>query len=295
MRFKRIALLGIIIATFTHSYQAWCQDLDAKKIFFEYSEQLKNSYKKGDYTKDDYNKFLQLLEFNLGLMYEKGLGVDIDRPRALKSYKSAAQNGLVQAQFILGSYYARMRGSFISPSLMATEAKKYYTMAAESDPPHPEAMVGLGNIYEGVDDQGKDKSYAGVSKSIETAAEWYEKADKLGVPEASYRLGYLYENECTHGSFNTEELYNKAANKHFPLAEYRLALLYKGGEDCVTKDLQRAAELFIEAGKDYLKKKNLRKADECRGKAADLIEEHKFLYLKGRLEKFKEEIIKVSQ
>ncbi len=49
-------------------------------------------------------------QFNLGVMYENGLGVQKDHAQASKWFKKAAEQGLKEAQNNLGKNYAQGRG-----------------------------------------------------------------------------------------------------------------------------------------------------------------------------------------
>ena len=49
-------------------------------------------------------------QYNLGLYYERGTGVAIDMPKAIKWYTLAADAGLVEAQVNLGACYDKGNG-----------------------------------------------------------------------------------------------------------------------------------------------------------------------------------------
>lgn len=66
-------------------------------------------------------------QFNIGTMYYFGYGVDIDKPKAIKWYRKAAELGDAQAQFNLGVMYDNGEG--VAPD--KTEAVKWYRKAAE--------------------------------------------------------------------------------------------------------------------------------------------------------------------
>ena len=49
-------------------------------------------------------------QFNLGFMYDNGLGVPPDYAQAMQWYRQAAEQGYADAQYSLGSMYANGRG-----------------------------------------------------------------------------------------------------------------------------------------------------------------------------------------
>gem|GEM_PF-1655906 len=70
---------------------------------------------------------LDVAQFNLGAMYERGLGVPEDETRALLWYHSAAEQGHPLAQYNLGRLYALGKGIPQSDA----EAKRWFQRAAD--------------------------------------------------------------------------------------------------------------------------------------------------------------------
>ena len=64
----------------------------------------------------------------LGIMYENGAGVTLDYKKAASWYRKAAEQGQPMAQSLLGSLYVEGHG--VSASLV--EALKWYTLAAST-------------------------------------------------------------------------------------------------------------------------------------------------------------------
>jgi TPR repeat protein len=62
-------------------------------------------------------------QFALGTCYTRGCGVAIDDGEAIKWYKRAAEAGLMEAQFALGVCYAEGSGVAVD----RTEAIKWWT------------------------------------------------------------------------------------------------------------------------------------------------------------------------
>ncbi len=73
--------------------------------------------KEGDYT-SAYVEWLAsaregnpLARFNLGVLYDKGLGVEPDADEAFRWYLKAAEQGMSKAQYNVGVMYAKGRGT----------------------------------------------------------------------------------------------------------------------------------------------------------------------------------------
>ena len=82
-------------------------------------------------------------QFQLGWLYEKGLGVNLDYKKAVKWYRRAAEQGYAYAQTALGRMYAQGRGIkldvkraymwvSIAAGLWDTDAKAFQVRIAET-------------------------------------------------------------------------------------------------------------------------------------------------------------------
>lgn len=112
-------------------------------------------------------------QYQLGIFYENGVGVDTSMNEALKWYKIAAENGNYDAQYNLGIMYDDGRGVVENDTL----AFKYYLLAAERW--HRDANYKVGVCYEyGV----------GTDKNISEALKWYQRAAEQGHQEAKEKL-----------------------------------------------------------------------------------------------------------
>ena len=78
---------------------------------------------------------------NLGVMYEKGLGVHQDYTQAMKWYRKAAEQGAATAQYNLGLLYANDSSNHQDYA----QAAEWYRKAAEQG--HPSAQNNLGAMY----------------------------------------------------------------------------------------------------------------------------------------------------
>lgn len=86
-------------------------------LIFSITTLLSSSVKEGEYALDKreyseaYEIFMEVIQdaanakYNLGYMYELGLGVPRDFNKAIRLYKLAAASGSVKAQVVLGNIY----------------------------------------------------------------------------------------------------------------------------------------------------------------------------------------------
>ena len=81
-------------------------------------------------------------QYNLGLMYEDGLGVKQDDSEAVKWFRKAAEQGNVKAQASLGKKYQDGRGVKQDD----VEAMKWFRKAAEQG--NADAQFNLGVMYD---------------------------------------------------------------------------------------------------------------------------------------------------
>jgi hypothetical protein len=116
-------------------------------------------------------------QYNLGVMYHNGRGVEKDEVEAFKWYQKAAEQGDADAQNNLGVMYANGRGV----EKDEVEAVKWYQKAAEQG--DAAAQTNLGVMYE---------DGSGVEKDEVEAVKWYQKAAEQGYALAQYNLGLMY-------------------------------------------------------------------------------------------------------
>jgi len=150
-----------------------------------------------------------LSQNSLGEFYEKGLGVEQNYSKAVELYSSAAQQGLLAAYVNMGNLY----------------------------------LIGLG-----------------VPKSYEMAKSFYLDAAKAGYPKGQLKMGLWYSGEYTE-EYNASEALSwldKASNNNMPEAWFKLGFLYMGlgpglfrDDDGVPKDIDKAIrylERAVDAG-----------------------------------------------
>ena len=155
-------------------------ELDEKDLNFNKGNEY---YKIGDY--ENAAKHFKIAadlgdprcQYNLGVFYLNGYGVDQDYEIGLKYYRLAADGGFERARYYLGTFYDD--GEIVAQDYK--EAVKYYKLGAEQGSVLSQYRLGL--CYE----NGK-----GVPKDLEKAVEYYRRAARI-VPEAQEalkRLGY---------------------------------------------------------------------------------------------------------
>ena len=109
------------------------------------------------------------VQFNLGLMYDKGEGVLQDNAEALKWYRLAAEQGNAGAQNNLGVMYREGDGVLQDYA----EAIKWFRLAAEQG--NATAQLGLGVMY---------RNGEGVLQNNVMAHMWYNIAAANGAEKA---------------------------------------------------------------------------------------------------------------
>jgi TPR repeat protein len=114
-------------------------------------------------------------QFDLGVLYAQGLGVQRDLTEATKWYRKAANQGNAEAEFALGQMYSRGWGV---PNDEA-DAVRWFQMANSVDSDGPPTGWSAVSGY-------------GVEKDSKQAAKWYRLAADKGHAEAQFNLARLY-------------------------------------------------------------------------------------------------------
>ena len=115
-------------------------------------------------------------QFNLGMCYKNGYGVEKNLRKATNLYRKAAEQGDATAQYNLGLCYAN--GDGVEKNL--PEAAKWWRKAAEQG--NAKAQFDLGLLY-----------YwgCGVEQNLTEAANWFRKAAEQGDADAQKALKEL--------------------------------------------------------------------------------------------------------
>jgi TPR repeat protein/predicted acylesterase/phospholipase RssA len=117
-------------------------------------------------------------EFNLGLSYLLGIGVEKDEKKAIEYFEMAAKQGNINAQLSLGKCY--LDGYGVEKDVK--KAVQYYETAANQG--HAEARFVLGKCY---------LNGNGIEKDMKKAIQYFETAISQGIVEAQNELDKLSE------------------------------------------------------------------------------------------------------
>jgi TPR repeat protein len=153
---------------------------------------------------------------NLGVMYDRGVGVDRDPARAAEWLRTAAQSGSRDAAFQLGAMYENGRGVAQDDA----QAVSWYRKGALLG--DREAQVKLGKAYE---------AGQGVSSDMGEALTWYRKAAGQGDAWAQNYIGFLYGNGkgVPHDDVEALKWFRQAAASGNAQAEYNVGFMYANG------------------------------------------------------------------
>ncbi len=116
-------------------------------------------------------------QFLLGTMYRTGRGVSQDHVAAAHWYQRASLAGHAWAQFSLGNMHIRGEGLPRNPH----EGVRLYRLAAAQG--HREAQYNLGALYYNGD---------GVARDYVQAESWFYKAAQNGDSASQFALGRMY-------------------------------------------------------------------------------------------------------
>jgi TPR repeat protein len=153
---------------------------------------------------------------NLGVMYDRGVGVQRDPARAAEWLRTAAQAGSRDAAYQLGAMYETGRGV----SQDDAQSVSWYRKAALLG--DREAQVKVGKAYEA----GK-----GVATDMGEALTWYRKAAGQGDAWAQNYIGFLYGNGkgVPHDDVEALKWFRQAAANGNAQAEYNVGFMYANG------------------------------------------------------------------
>ena len=124
---------------------------------------------------------------NVGLMYERGLGVTQSYVEAMTFYRKAADTGLPEAQYNLGTLYHNGYGVEVNNS----QAVFWFRKAAAQQLPEAHYMMGL-HLWEG----------KGIRRDPLTALAQFFKGALAGNVNSHFMAGYLFLSEEPTGKPN---------------------------------------------------------------------------------------------
>ncbi|MEI8120428.1 MAG: tetratricopeptide repeat protein [bacterium] len=179
-------------------------------------------------------------QYQLGLKFVNGQGVEKDEAEAVRWYRKAAEQGHSTCQYFLGWYLANGRGVEKNEA----EAVTWYRKAATQNVLG--AQFDLGVMY---------ANGRGVTKDAVEAAKWARKAAEQGHAEGQYYLGwYLARGQ----GVNKDEVaavtwYRKAAEQGNAGAQCEMGIMCADGRG-TGKDAAEAAMWFRKAAAQGNKK-----------------------------------------
>ena len=152
----------------------------------------------------------------LAQMYEFGIGVPKNNEKAKKLHMQAAENGIPESQYFIGSAYNS--GDFGFPQNTET-AIEWFEKAAEAE--IELAQYELGKIY----------SISSDKKIVKMAIFWYQEAANNGHQMSGFDLGVVF---CHHDDLITDlELAAKwilfSAQLGYKLAQKKISIMYEKG------------------------------------------------------------------
>lgn len=119
-------------------------------------------------------------QYNLALLYMKGLGVKQDDRKALEWLHKAARQGMLDAQYNLGVMYHEGKGAYRSEK----SAVEWWQLAAEQG--HANAQYNLGVMY---------AMASGVKQDANKALQLWQDAARQGHTDAIDMLVRAYSGE----------------------------------------------------------------------------------------------------
>jgi TPR repeat protein len=171
-------------------------------------------------------------QYNLGLCYLKGEGVEEDFNQAVKWLRKAAEQGLAEAQYNLGICYSNGKGV----DLNEKEGMNWFRKAADQGNADGESCVAI--AYAG----GK-----GVEKNIKEAIFWFQKAAGHGNAIAQCILGETYSQglDLPKDDLKAAQLFRQSAEQGYGDAQRNLGLCFATGRGVDRDDVKAYTWLFL--------------------------------------------------
>lgn len=174
-------------------------------------------------------------QFSLGVMYRRGLGVPMNHKEALKWFIKAAEQGYAAAQDNLGVMYRDGKGGLPKDD---KEAVKWFGKAAAQG--HADSQNNLGRMYF----EGR-----GVPRDHIEALKWYAQAAKQGDALAKNNIGWTYLNRLDYDK--ALQWFREAAEQGNARAETNLGWMYEKGWG-VSQNYRDAFSLYRKAAEKGL-------------------------------------------
>lgn len=172
-------------------------------------------------------------QYEVGLMYANGIGIDQDFIQAVYWINQSAERGFAAAQYLLATRYAAGEAVDLDEQL----ALKWYVKAADQG--HPKAIHKLARFFGAVHPM--------------TSRDLCLKAAKLGVAQAQFDIA----SEASVGQADTEGLHEaflwclQAAEQGLAMAQCSVAAMYEHGHG-VAPDTTEAYFWYRKAARQYM-------------------------------------------
>jgi TPR repeat protein len=179
-------------------------------------------------------------QYNLGVCYERGYGVDKDLSEALKWYSRSAEGDYQNAQYRAALFKYNAWGTAKDLEGAAALARK----AAAAGHPGASALFGV-MLWKG----------EGVERNLDEAAKCLSFASGKGNAEAQFNYFKLLDEGVVEPKSPGDAMnaLEKSAAQSFAPAQFELAMRLLAGEDAA-KNVRRARELLIAPGKNGIQK-----------------------------------------
>ncbi|MGJ8672147.1 tetratricopeptide repeat protein [Rubritalea sp.] len=205
-------------------------------------------------------------QFEVGLCYQRGKGVEKDGDVAIEWYKKSAEQGYKEAYLQLGRIHARDRPARTNQlyafecfqKALGVNPRSYFRLAYcyqyyEEVPRDSDKALELFLKAAELGDPAADymlgdwySSGTVVLLCRKTAKTYYDKAAAGDLPKYTYHVATVYLNgsRVLKNPIHAVELYERAVEKGYKPAIVRLAEIYRNGERGVSPNMKRAVELF---------------------------------------------------
>ncbi len=184
-------------------------------------------------------------QFNLGILYRRGLGVPADHRQAIGWFERAAVRGHTTAQYNLGLIYEQGIGT--SPDRAA--ALRWYRRAAKKD----KIKDGFGKARARAQFRLANLLLTGDSVNRSAGMYWMQQAGEGGFAEAQYRLGLAFAagKDLARDPGASAQWFERAARQGHANAQFNLATLHETGGG-LPRDEAKAAKWYRLAAEQNL-------------------------------------------
>ena len=185
-------------------------------------------------------------QYQVGCMFNNGLGVDEDLNQAFKFYKLAADQGHVESQFNVGNFYFIGKGGAekdVSQDNLS-QAFKYFKLAADQN--FADAQYKIGLIFNYGIGVTRDISQTFEYEDLNQAFKYYKLAADKGHAKSQLKIGNFYEKGLGEAEKDVSQAfkYRKlAADQNLADAQFKIGSMFEHGRG-VEKDVSQAFKYY---------------------------------------------------